>query len=111
MLYRFRCTRYKNARSALLGVSLLVFASAWWQSPARSPAAFLVSDSMAAVPSVTSGQGPAQPEFRTYFASRSVGDHVHSASITDLENGDLMAVWYAGSREGASDVNIRAARF
>src|SRR5690606_19179815 len=73
--------------------------------------AFLVSDSMAAVPSITSGQASAQPEFRSYFASKSVGDHVHSASITDLENGDLMAVWYAGSREGASDVNIRAARF
>src|SRR5690606_41863734 len=108
MLYRFRCTRYKHARSALLGVSLLVFASAWWQSPARSPAAFLVSDSMAAVPSITSGQASAQPEFRSYFAPKSVGDHVHPASITDLENGDLMAGRYAGSRDGATHGNVRA---
>lgn len=31
---------------------------------------------------------------------------VHSASLVELGNGDLLAVWYGGSREGAADVAL-----
>ncbi|MDI5994938.1 exo-alpha-sialidase [Pseudomonas sp. MDMC216] len=46
-----------------------------------------------------------------HFASSDLEDFVHSASITGLPGGDLMAAWFAGTREGAADVQIRAARF
>lgn len=52
-----------------------------------------------------------EPIFSTHFASRELHRHVHSASITPLPNGGLMAAWFAGSREGAHDVNIRGAIF
>ncbi|MGQ9424788.1 sialidase family protein [Gilvimarinus sp. F26214L] len=51
------------------------------------------------------------PEFGVQFASTSVHQHVHSASISPLPDGGLIAAWFAGSREGAHDVNIRGSRF
>ncbi len=35
----------------------------------------------------------------------------HSSTVITLANGDLLAAWFAGSREGASDVVISGARF
>ena len=35
----------------------------------------------------------------------------HSSSITRLANGDLLAVWFAGSKEGQPDVKIWQSRF
>ena len=35
----------------------------------------------------------------------------HSATHTQLPDGDIRAFWYGGSREGARDVNIYTARF
>lgn len=37
-------------------------------------------------------------------------DSAHASSIAYLDGGELMAVWYGGSREGASDVAIYSAR-
>ncbi len=34
---------------------------------------------------------------------------VHAATLTQLPNGDLLAAWFGGSREGAKDVSIYAA--
>ena len=34
----------------------------------------------------------------------------HASTIAELPNGDLLAAWYAGSREGAKDVAIFASR-
>lgn len=45
------------------------------------------------------------------FASTGYDKHVHAASISPLPNGGLIAAWFAGSREGARDVDIQAARF
>lgn len=49
--------------------------------------------------------------FEVRFASQDLHRHVHSASISPLPDGGLMAAWFAGSREGAHDVNIHAAIF
>jgi predicted neuraminidase len=86
---------------ASLMAVLMLFALAWYRVPAQPPAAFA---STAAAP-------VSAPAFRARFASSDMDDFVHSASITGLPGGDLMAVWFAGSREGAADVQIRAARF
>jgi predicted neuraminidase len=49
------------------------------------------------------------PRLDSRFVSGSVELHSHASSITELGNGNLLAVWYAGSREGAGDVEILSA--
>jgi predicted neuraminidase len=62
-------------------------------------------------PAPSSSQTDQEPLFRTDFVSSSIDDYVHSSSIAPLPDGGLIAVWFAGSREGAPDVDIRGARF
>ena len=49
------------------------------------------------------------------YASRVISSgklaSVHSATAIEIENGELLVVWYGGSREGASDVSLYASRF
>lgn len=52
-----------------------------------------------------------QPMFRSDFASVATDLFVHAASVTELDDGRLLTVWFGGSREGASDVNIYGAYF
>ena len=48
-------------------------------------------------------------EFDTRFVSSSPGRAVHAASLVELRDGRLRAVWFSGSREGARDVVIKTA--
>ncbi|MBC7444381.1 MAG: exo-alpha-sialidase [Polaromonas sp.] len=48
-------------------------------------------------------------EFDARFVSSEPGQAVHAASLAELRNGDLRAVWFSGSREGAGDVAIKTA--
>lgn len=41
-----------------------------------------------------------------FISAPGVQPSVHSSSILELNNGDLLACWYGGAREGASDVRI-----
>lgn len=52
-----------------------------------------------------------KPLYSSRFTSSGLNDFVHSSAITALPGGDLMSVWFAGSREGAGDVQIRASRY
>ena len=47
--------------------------------------------------------------FDAQFVSGAPGRAVHAASAVELANGDLRAVWFSGSREGAKDVTIQTA--
>jgi len=47
--------------------------------------------------------------FDAQFVSAVPGQAVHAASIVELADGGLRAVWFSGSREGAGDVSIRTA--
>lgn len=47
--------------------------------------------------------------FDAQFVSAAPGQAVHAASMVELNNGDLRAVWFSGSREGASDVTLQTA--
>jgi len=47
---------------------------------------------------------------RDIFAPGMYGPRCHSSTIVELKNGDLMAAWWSGSYEGATDVVIKAAR-
>jgi len=92
-------------RSLLLISSLLViFSAAWLSHPPHVLAPFAQAD-----------QGTSKPaqaaQYSSRFVSSQLNDFVHSSSLTALPGGDLMAVWFAGSREGAADVQVRTARF
>ncbi|MDB5868035.1 MAG: BNR/Asp-box repeat protein [Polaromonas sp.] len=45
--------------------------------------------------------------FNAEFVSSSSGQAVHAASVVELRDGRLRAVWFSGSREGAVDVAIK----
>jgi predicted neuraminidase len=57
------------------------------------------------------------PEKKSFFRSMKVfepgtyGKECHSATITELSNGELLAAWWCGSYEGATDVAIWGSRF
>lgn len=47
--------------------------------------------------------------FDANFVSALPGQAVHAATLVELNNGDVRAVWFSGSREGASDVTVQTA--
>jgi predicted neuraminidase len=52
-----------------------------------------------------------QPVFqKSFIFQQGPTDSVHSSSIVSLADNELLAVWYGGSREGASDVAIYSSR-
>jgi len=87
----------------LLGAAVAVFFFAWRAEPSQPMEGFVLSTSTALTSST--------PEFVAHLASSNMEDFVHSASISALGGGNLMAVWFAGTREGSADVQIRSARF
>ncbi|CAN5319654.1 exo-alpha-sialidase [soil metagenome] len=103
---------------------LLGFFSAGWKISHRLPTSdFLAVPQKAAhatriLPATknvasTSSLAPQQqsPDGRFHFDARFVssspGQAVHAASIVELRDGRLRAVWFSGSREGAGDVVIK----
>ncbi len=79
------------------------------------PAASVVGDSGNSKKAVLSASRQQQraPDgswhFDAQFVSAAPGQAVHAASIVELANGALRAVWFSGSREGAGDVTIQTA--
>jgi predicted neuraminidase len=54
--------------------------------------------------------GPeSEPSLKAQFVSSVPGQAVHAASVVELLDGSLRAVWFSGSREGAGDVTIQTA--
>lgn len=111
-----------NLMAAL--VLLGIFLMAGWKIANRLPASdFLTlpqqTDASARALRVTQAVGstaslpPPQQSpdgrfhFDARFASSSPGQAVHAASIVELRDGRLRAVWFSGSREGAGDVVIK----
>jgi len=93
-------------RISLAPVVIALFSVAWFQNPAAEQASFL--DDHAGAPTLK--LSPSSP-FVNSFASSDVDDYVHSAALTPLSEESLLTVWFAGSREGAGDVQIRGAHF
>ena len=88
----------------LLVLTLIAFFCGFFKSFNRpAPASFL--------PPADVGQADAAPTLRTYFVSTAGGPHRHAPSLVELRDGRLRAFWFSGSREGASDVEIRSAVF
>ncbi|WP_447755976.1 sialidase family protein [Pseudomonas nicosulfuronedens] len=91
-------------KSALAVFCAGVFGFAWQTIPVVRVADFMV----ASIPA-EAGVAAMPPKHR--FASSNLKDFVHSASIAALPGGGLMSVWFAGTREGAADVQIRSSVF
>ncbi len=111
-----------NLMAAL--VLLGIFLMAGWKIANRLPASdFLIlpqqADSSAKALRAPQTVGPTaslpsqqqSPDGRFHFdagfASSLPGQAVHAASIVELRDGRLRAVWFSGSREGAGDVVIK----
>jgi predicted neuraminidase len=101
--------RIKRPRLAVFVTYLALvclFASVWLTHPAPVHSSFaLMSPTMAVANKV------AKPIYTSRFASSGLLDFVHSSAVTALPDGSLMSVWFAGTREGAADVQVRSAVF
>jgi predicted neuraminidase len=87
----------------LLCLVLIAFGAAFYNIVHRpSPALFQL-------PTIVHQTGKAVPEIRTHFVSTQQNISTHAASLVELGDGRIRAFWFAGSREGAQDVEIRTA--
>lgn len=71
----------------------------------------LPSDASFQMPAIAQQSSGATPEISTRFVSSTHNIHTHAASLVELGDGRIRAFWFAGSREGAEDVEIRSAVF
>lgn len=122
MLAGRRHRAFSKPVELLLGsLVLLAFACAGWKIFIQTPAADFALASGAARPGLsplprltTSQPNELSPDgrlwFNAQFVSASPGQAVHAASIAELNDGGLFAVWFSGSREGAEDVTVQSAR-
>ncbi|MFZ5523414.1 MAG: sialidase family protein [Pseudomonadota bacterium] len=62
-------------------------------------------------PAIATQSSNALPDVQTSFVSGAQNIHTHAASLVELGDGRIRAFWFAGSREGAQDVEIRSAVF
>lgn len=99
---------------------VLAFALAGWkilQRPPATPFAALPAsppaDPVKSLPRTGLPGQQLSPDgrfrFDAQFVSSSPGQAVHAASLVELRDGRLRAVWFSGSREGAGDVTIQTA--
>ena len=101
---------------------LLVAAFAWagWKisnrlpvpplaSVVQQPVALHTTPALAPAASLPAQQPSPDGRFRfdARFVSSAPGRAVHAASVVELHDGRLRAVWFSGSREGAGDVSIK----
>ena len=106
---------------------VIAFSSAGWKIISHSPGADFATE----VPqtgvntNTTEGLHKAMPfagnlpqnssdgcgKFDEQFVPGIPGQAVHAASIVELHSGQLRAVWFSGSKEGAGDVAIQSAVF
>ena len=63
------------------------------------------------MPLTATTTGNSEPVLQSRFASSSISIQTHAASAIELKDGRIRAFWFAGSREGAKDVEIRSAVF
>lgn len=93
-----------TSNRVVLGVMLVAFGAGFGKALLRKPpATFQVA--------ATTPASSSQPYFQTDFASSTLHTQVHAASLIELKDGSLRAFWFAGSKEGAADVEIRSAVF
>lgn len=80
---------------------------------AAGAAAYKVSERPSAalfqIPVIATQSSDAMSGMQSHFVSHTQNIHTHAASLVELGDGRIRAFWFAGSREGAPDVEIRSA--
>ncbi|MGV8803521.1 MAG: exo-alpha-sialidase [Polaromonas sp.] len=117
-------TRSRRIDFMAAGLLVLAFAASGWHIARRPPAsdfaaAPVASTAVASMAASTPASAPNLPppqlspdgrwRFDAGFVSSSPGKAVHAASLVELLDGRLRAVWFSGSREGAGDVTVQTA--
>ena len=102
-------------RVLLLVFVLLALLCAFWKIANQPPPAVFAPAPGFVVPPLSDRRPGAElsPDgrfrFDANFVSAAPGQAVHAATLVELKNGDLRAVWFSGSREGAGDVTVQTA--
>ena len=92
------------SRLLVLCIILLAFGAGFFKAlDRRQPAPF-------EAPPIATPSGE-EPRFRAHFASARLHTNSHAASLIELHDGRVRAFWFAGSLEGALDVEIRSSVF
>lgn len=107
---------YRLGRDALLlSFMLIALAAGGWKALQWPPhALFAQAENIPDAVLVERQQGAelsvdGRFHFDANFVSGAPGKAVHAATMVELKNGDLRAVWFSGSREGAGDVTVQTA--
>jgi len=91
-----------NKLIAILGLFLLVSIAWPLLTQLNNPPA----PTQFVIPENTLTDTSDSPFLSTQFASHAVSKEVHSATAIELDNNNIMAFWYGGTREGHKDVAI-----
>ena len=100
-----------NVRHALVFCTVLIAFAAAFYKVAHRPSSALFQLPAIMQKTDVSQTSNAAPDIRTHFVSIRKNIHTHAASLVELNDGRIRAFWFAGSREGAEDVEIRSAVF
>ena len=95
---------FSRGGALVLVVLVIGFGAGFIKSSERPPAGFFQPRSIG-------GAGDAKPRFETRFVSGGETPQTHAPSLVELNDGGVRAFWFAGSREGAKDVEIHTAVF
>ena len=93
-----------RSRTLVLVILLIGFGAGFVKSFDRAPAGFFQPRSIGKA-------GDGEPHFETRFVSGGETPQTHAPSLVELTDGRFRAFWFAGSREGAKDVEIHTAVF
>ncbi len=91
------------ARTLSLVFIFVAVGAALWRMPAPLEYRFPLNEPLSA--------GEETPLFKQQFVSSGETARVHAPSLVEMNDGRLLATWFAGSREGAKDVEIHGAYF
>ncbi|GMR20323.1 MAG: exo-alpha-sialidase [Gammaproteobacteria bacterium] len=93
---------YKQASLALLLV--IAFVPTFWRVAPKPDSPFIV-------PARPAHEGAARSIYQEHFITPgNLTAYTHASTLAELANGDVMAAWYGGTREGADDAAIYQAR-
>jgi len=104
-MFEFSVCKSGACQALVLCAVLIAFGAAFYKVAQRPPPAPFQ------LPAIAFGTGTAAPEIRTRFVSTQQNIATHAASLVELSDGRIRAFWFAGSREGAEDVEIHSAVF
>jgi predicted neuraminidase len=96
----------ESTRHGLVLCAVLIAAGAAAYKVSKGPSLELFQ-----LPVIATQSSSVSPGLQSHFVSGTQNIHTHAASLVESSDGRIRAFWFAGSREGAQDVEIRSAVF